>query len=79
MREAGESVLTSGRYINGGNSKFGAITIETLAGGDVSSLKYRLFIDGVEAWNTVILSPEETEENRASAGSSSFWDRLRGH
>lgn len=45
------------RYIYKGNSKFGAITIENLEGGEQSSLKYRLFIDGVEAWNTVVLSP----------------------
>ncbi|KAK3297016.1 PhoD-like phosphatase-domain-containing protein [Chaetomium fimeti] len=45
------------KYIHKGNSKFGAISIENLEGGDQSSLKYRLFIDGEETWNTVILSP----------------------
>jgi len=58
------------RYIHKGNSKFGAITIENMEGGDQSSLKYRLFIDGEEVWNTVILSPSQV-----SAGS--FWDRFR--
>ena len=72
-----ERMLTHPRYINTGNSKFGAITIETLAAGEVSSLKYRLFVDGVEAWNTVILSPEEAEGDRA--GATSFWDKVRGH
>ncbi|KAL2144299.1 hypothetical protein VTI28DRAFT_9287 [Corynascus sepedonium] len=58
------------KYIHKGNSKFGAITIENMEGGDQSSLKYRLFIDGEEVWNTVILSPSQV-----SAGS--FWDRFR--
>ena len=61
-----------------GHSKFGAITIETLAAGDVSSLKYRLFVDGIEAWNTVVLSPEEPEGSKTGAGISSFWDKIRG-
>ncbi|KAK0720020.1 PhoD-like phosphatase-domain-containing protein [Lasiosphaeris hirsuta] len=62
------------KYINKGNSKFGAITIENLEQGDQSSLKYRLFIDGVEVWNTVILSPPATTEGRSSG---SFWKRLK--
>jgi alkaline phosphatase D len=62
------------KYINQGNSKFGAITIENLEDGTESSLKYRLFVDGVEAWNTVVLSPP------AAPGKSqrSFWNKLRG-
>ncbi|TPX10915.1 uncharacterized protein E0L32_008121 [Thyridium curvatum] len=64
------------KYINKGNSKFGAITIETLAEGDQSSLKYRLFVDGVETWNTVVLSPAPTLEG--SSVGKSLWDRLRG-
>ncbi|KAK5656118.1 hypothetical protein OQA88_4878 [Cercophora sp. LCS_1] len=62
------------KYINKGNSKFGAITIENLEEGGQSSLKYRLFVDGVEAWNTVVLSPPNTEEK--SGGS--FWSKLIG-
>lgn len=68
--------IPGGRYINKGNSKFGAITIETLAEGDQSSLKYRLFVDGVETWNTVVLSPAPTLEG--SPVGKSLWDRLRG-
>lgn len=58
-----------------GNSKFGAITIETLKEGDESSLKYRLFVDGAEVWNTVVLSPPAPSVEKKS----SFWDRLRGN
>jgi len=61
------------KYIHKGNSKFGAITIENLEGGDQSSLKYRLFIDGKEAWNTVLLSPAKRQYG--SSGGS-FWGRL---
>ncbi|KAI1490369.1 alkaline phosphatase family protein [Biscogniauxia mediterranea] len=64
------------KYINTGNSKFGAVTIEKLAEGDQSSLKYRAFIDGVEAWNTTILSPVGASPVRTGGGS--LWDRLRG-
>ncbi|KAK4104903.1 hypothetical protein N658DRAFT_493004 [Parathielavia hyrcaniae] len=62
------------KYIHKGNSKFGAITIENLEGGDQSSLKYRLFVDGEEVWNTMILSPPPPAGGK-SAGS--FWDRLK--
>ncbi|RYP73294.1 hypothetical protein DL771_003723 [Monosporascus sp. 5C6A] len=59
------------KYINSGNSKFGAITIEKHMEGDQSSLLYRIFIDGVERWNTVVLSPIS-----AAGAKSSFWDRF---
>jgi len=44
------------RYIPNGNSKLGAITIEDAAS-DQSILKFRLYVDGVEAWSSVLLSP----------------------
>jgi alkaline phosphatase D len=62
------------KYIYKGNSKFGAISIENLEGGDQSSLKYRLFIDGEEAWNTVILSPTSSSHGKSGG---SFWDKFR--
>jgi alkaline phosphatase D len=61
------------RYIHRGNSKFGAITIENLEQDDLSSLTYRLFVDGVEAWNTTVLSPTAVAETKKA----SFWERLR--
>ena len=62
------------RYIHKGNSKFGAITIENLEGGEQSSLKYRLFVDGEEVWNTVVLSPPPTGSGRSGG---SFWDKFK--
>ncbi len=62
------------RYIYKGNSKFGAVTIENLEGGDQSSLKYRLYVDGEEAWNTVILSPPTPA---GAKGGGSFWDKFK--
>ncbi|KAL2152439.1 hypothetical protein VTH82DRAFT_5623 [Thermothelomyces myriococcoides] len=61
------------KYIHKGNSKFGAITIENMEGSDQSSLKYRLFIDGEEVWDTVVLSPPPVKADRSTG---SFWSRL---
>lgn len=72
--DSGANTLAA-RYINKGNSKFGAITIENLEEGDQSSLKYRLFVDGQEVWNTVVLSPPPTIETKEAAGS--FWNRFK--
>jgi alkaline phosphatase D len=44
------------RYIPNGNSKLGAITIDNTVS-DQSILKFRLYVDGVEAWSCVLLSP----------------------
>ncbi|OBT40603.1 hypothetical protein VE00_08048 [Pseudogymnoascus sp. WSF 3629] len=45
------------KYIAEGNSKFGSVTIESPEASDQSLLKFRLFIDGEEAWNSILLSP----------------------
>ncbi|ORY71578.1 PhoD-like phosphatase-domain-containing protein [Pseudomassariella vexata] len=63
------------KYINTGNSKFGALTIENLAEGEKSSLKYSLYVDGVETWNTVVVTPEMIPGAKPAG---SFWDRIRG-
>ncbi|CAG8956256.1 hypothetical protein HYFRA_00003636 [Hymenoscyphus fraxineus] len=44
------------KYIPNGNSKLGAVTIENTAS-DQSILKFRLYVDGIEAWSSVLLSP----------------------
>ena len=46
------------KYLPDGNSKFGAVEIENLVGGDQSQLKYRLFVDGVETWSHVLTTAE---------------------
>lgn len=62
----------SHRYHHSGTSKFGAITIAKDPSSPArSTLTYRLFVDGVEAWNTTIWSPDAK-----SAGG--LWDRLTG-
>lgn len=63
------------RYIHNGNSKFGAITIEKVPGTDKSTLSYQLFVDGLEAWNTTILSPERSSVIK---NTGSIWERLTG-
>jgi alkaline phosphatase D len=44
------------RYIPAGNSKVGAVTIENISS-DQSVFRFRLYVDGVEAWSSVLLSP----------------------
>ncbi|KIM99539.1 hypothetical protein OIDMADRAFT_146197 [Oidiodendron maius Zn] len=44
------------KYIPNGNSKVGAITIENAAN-EQSVLKFRLYVDGHEAWSSILLSP----------------------
>ncbi|KAF4860962.1 Transcription activator AMTR1 [Colletotrichum siamense] len=58
------------KYVHSGNSKFGSLTIENLAEGAQSSLKYSLFVDGEETWNTMILAPPVVGGDT----SSSFWN-----
>ncbi|GAP91742.1 putative alkaline phosphatase family protein [Rosellinia necatrix] len=68
------------QYINFGNSKFGSITMEKLSN-ERSSLKYTAYIDGSNAWNLTILSPDRIPPPPppppARTGGS-FWDKLRG-
>lgn len=45
------------KYIPDGNSKFGAVEIEQMKNDEQSLLRYRLFVDGEEKWDHVILSP----------------------
>ncbi|KAI0470894.1 alkaline phosphatase family protein [Xylariaceae sp. FL0804] len=63
------------KYINSGNSKFGVVTIEKLADGTLSSMKYSVFVDGEEAWNTTVLTPPPAQPAKVGG---SLWDRLRG-
>lgn len=75
------------RSINWGNSKFGVVTIlpsnETDSASGSSSetgpsqLLYRLFINGQEAWNTIIEAPVVLAGPKA-AKPKSFWSKLLG-
>jgi alkaline phosphatase D len=63
------------KYIHSGNSKFGVLTIEMLQEGRLSSLKYSLFVDGEEAWNTTVLSPE-SKVVEPEVKKNSFWSKF---
>lgn len=45
------------KYVPDGNSKFGAVEIEQMKNDEQSLLRFRLFVDGEEKWDHVILSP----------------------
>ena len=45
------------KYVPDGNSKFGAIELENINGGEQGLLRFRLFVDGVESWDYVLLTP----------------------
>ena len=45
------------KYVPDGNSKFGAVELEQVTGGEQGLLRFRLFVDGVETWNYVLMTP----------------------
>ena len=45
------------KYAPDGNSKFGAVELEEVKGGEQGLLRFRLFIDGVESWDYVLMTP----------------------
>lgn len=61
----------SSRYIPNGNSKFGAISIESAEASDQSILKFRLYVDGKEVWEHVTLSPPK--EHGKGRGKDAIW------
>ncbi|KAH7318419.1 PhoD-like phosphatase-domain-containing protein [Stachybotrys elegans] len=60
------------KYISSGRSKFAAITIEDIAG--ESTLQFRLYINGEEAWSTVIVAPHFP---KSDSSFGSIWDKLK--
>jgi len=58
------------KYIPNGNFKLGAITIENTSS-DQSILRFRLYVDGNEAWSSVLLSPPAISGNRW--GKDALW------
>ena len=59
------------KYIPDGNSKFGAIEIDGLPGGEQGTLKFRLFVDGVEIWSYVLTTPPPVPGNKR--GKDAIW------
>jgi hypothetical protein len=53
----------------------GAITIENTAS-DQSILKFRLYVDGIEAWSSVLLSPSTTTGSSRSKDIEHIWVEL---
>ena len=45
------------KYAPDGNSKFGAVELENVNGGEQGRLRFRLFVDGMERWEYVLLTP----------------------
>jgi len=45
------------KYAPDGNSKFGAVELEQIKGGEQGLLRFRLFVDGVESWDYVLMTP----------------------
>lgn len=45
------------KYAPDGNSKFGAVELEQVKGGEQGLLRFRLFVDGVETWDYVLMTP----------------------
>ena len=46
------------KYIPDGNSKFGAVELEEVMGGEQGFLRFRLFVDGRERWQYVLMTPD---------------------
>jgi len=57
MVKYGRKLTSVCRYIPDGNSKFGAVEIDSPEASDQSLLHYRLFIDGKETWSYTITAP----------------------
>lgn len=50
------------KYAPDGNSKFGAVELENVEGGERGRLRLRLFVDGRESWSWVLLTPGDGGE-----------------
>ena len=75
MGSNGLPEFAQNRYINSGNVKFAAITIEALPQSKQSNLKYQLYIDGKETWDMALVSPEPSHSKPSG---SSFWSLFGG-
>lgn len=59
------------RYAPDGNSKFGAVELEEVTGGEQALLRFRLFVDGVESWDYVLMTPPAV--NGGGRGKDAIW------
>ena len=59
------------KYAPNGNSKFGAVELEEVIGGEQGLLRFRLFVDGVESWDYVLMTPPAV--GGAGRGKDAIW------
>ena len=59
------------KYAPDGNSKFGAVELEEVVGGEQGLLRFRLFVDGVESWDYVLMTPPAV--GGAGRGKDAIW------
>ena len=59
------------KYLPDGNSKFGAVELEEVMGGEQGLLRFRLFVDGLEAWQYVLMTPPAV--SGAGRGMDAVW------
>lgn len=58
------------KYAPDGNSKFGAVELEEVMGGEQGLLRFMLFVDGVESWDYVLMTPAVGGRGR---GKDAIW------
>ena len=59
------------KYAPDGNSKFGVVEMEEVKGGEQGLLRFRLFIDGIESWAYVLMTPPAV--GGAGRGKDAIW------
>lgn len=60
------------KYAPDGNSKFGAVEMEHVKGGEQGLLRFRLFVDGVETWSHILVTPPKIG-SRGGRGKDAVW------
>ena len=59
------------KYVPDGNSKFAAVELEEVKGGDQGLLRFRLIVDGKEIWDYVLMTPPAV--GGGSRGKDAIW------
>ena len=59
------------KYAPDGNSKFGAVELEEVIGREQGLLRFRLFVDGIESWDYVLMTPPAV--GGAGRGKDAIW------
>ena len=59
------------KYVPDGNSKFGAVELEEVKGGEQGLLRFRLIVDGMERWDYLLMTPPAV--GRGGRGRDAIW------